>query len=335
MAPPPVQVALAQKWGKKYGVDPKLLLAIGGHETQWGKAGAGRPSQGGYVLGYGVTDSKTLSKYAGIESQYRYAAYTLSQWGVHGIADVQAGKASRYATDPAWEKGVASVYSGLGGKLPTTPNVPPAAPGVPAPAVPATPAQAAQQAVGQGQGTPSDYRRSAALSSLHGIAMGAKPTDVLSDLVKTMENAPPPTMPTSTANTVVKHPGATTRTPINDGSKIGSVIVSEAAKELGKPYIWGAESESEGGFDCSGLVDYALRKNGYKGPRLTTGTIKNLGHSVMGGIIAPGDLVLTNGGEHVVIYAGKGRVISAPHSGAVVRYQPLSDYKITDIRRPY
>jgi hypothetical protein len=120
MAPPPLQVALAQKYGKQYGVDPKLLLAIGGHETQWGTTGAGRPSQGGYALGYGVTDSGILSKYAGLQNQYRYGASTLSSWGVHSLADILAGKASRWATDPAWEQGVRSVYGSLGGQLPVS-----------------------------------------------------------------------------------------------------------------------------------------------------------------------------------------------------------------------
>ena len=135
-APSPLQVALAQKYGRQYGVDPKLLLAIGGHETEWGTTGAGRPSQGGYALGYGVTDSGILSKYHGLENQYRYGASTLAGWGVHGIGDIMAGKASRWATDPAWERGVRSVYGSLGGKLPpaaTLPTAPPRAHGPGAP----------------------------------------------------------------------------------------------------------------------------------------------------------------------------------------------------------
>jgi hypothetical protein len=114
---PPNQLALARTYGSRYGVDPRVLLAIAGHETEWGTTGAGRPSQGGYALGYGVTDSGILSKYAGLANQYRYAAQTLAGWGVHGIQDILGGKASRYATDPGWERGVAGVYSGIGGNL--------------------------------------------------------------------------------------------------------------------------------------------------------------------------------------------------------------------------
>jgi len=116
-------------------------------------------------------------------------------------------------------------------------------------------------------------------------------------------------------------------------TKYGSATVQLAAKQLGQPYVWGAESRKEGGFDCSGLVDWAMRQEGYKGPRLTTGSIARMGVSVKNKPLQPGDLVLSNGGEHVSIYAGNGKCIVAPHTGAVVRWQPLSDFHITDVRR--
>jgi cell wall-associated NlpC family hydrolase len=108
---PSAQMSLAQKYGNQYGVDPRVLLAIAGHETRWGSLGAGRQ---GYTLGYGVTDGGTLSKYRGIGNQYRYAAQTLARWGVRTLDDILAGKAGAYATDPNWERGVASVYRSLG-----------------------------------------------------------------------------------------------------------------------------------------------------------------------------------------------------------------------------
>jgi peptidoglycan LD-endopeptidase LytH len=111
---PSNQVALAQQYGRQYGVDPRLLLAIGGHETRWGSLGAGRQ---GYTLGYGATDTGLLNQYAGVANQYRGAAKTLAGWGARSIGDVLAGKASRYATDPGWERGVAGVYRSLGGDL--------------------------------------------------------------------------------------------------------------------------------------------------------------------------------------------------------------------------
>lgn len=106
-AGPADQVALAVKYGQQYGVDPKLLLAIAKHETNYGALGLGRS---GYTLGYGATDSGNLSQYAGVENQYSNGARTLAAHGVHSLADVQAGKARWWATDPAWAQGVSAAY---------------------------------------------------------------------------------------------------------------------------------------------------------------------------------------------------------------------------------
>ena len=46
-------------------------------------------------------------------------------------------------------------------------------------------------------------------------------------------------------------------------------ILANAAKYLGTPYVWGGESEKEGGFDCSGFVFNVLRDSGYNVPRDT------------------------------------------------------------------
>lgn len=39
-------------------------------------------------------------------------------------------------------------------------------------------------------------------------------------------------------------------------------ILTNAAKYLGKPYVWGGESEREGGYDCSGYVYNVLNDSG-------------------------------------------------------------------------
>jgi hypothetical protein len=118
--------------------------------------------------------------------------------------------------------------------------------------------------------------------------------------------------------------------------RLGQHLVSFAASQIGQPYVWGGESRKEGGFDCSGLVDYALRAAGVNLPyRLTTYKALKLGVSVMGKQYQPGDMVIVNGGRHMVLYAGGGRVIAAPHRGAAVQYQPLSRFagSIVDVRR--
>jgi cell wall-associated NlpC family hydrolase len=332
--PPPLQVTLAQRFGKKYGVDPRLLLAIGGHETQWGTTGAGRPSQGGYALGYGVTDSGILSKYAGLQNQYRYGAKTLAGWGVHGLADIQAGKASRWATDPNWEKGVASVYQGIGGKLPAAPSFGTSVANaiMPGPAPP-TRRQMAAPRVQRWTDTVFDPGK-LAQGIFSSLAAGGTP-DVAS-LVgsSTRQQTFSRTLPPVPVGGKMRAANGvhTEGIPLPQ-TKAGAGIVSLAAKQLGQPYVWGGESRKEGGFDCSGLIDWAMRQQGYKGPRLTTYSIANMGVSVRNKPLRPGDMVLSNGGEHVSIYAGNGKCIVAPHTGAVVRWQPLSDFHVTDIRR--
>ena len=41
-----------------------------------------------------------------------------------------------------------------------------------------------------------------------------------------------------------------------------AAVVAAAAAQVGWPYVWGGESRAEGGFDCSGLVDYAYTAAG-------------------------------------------------------------------------
>ena len=68
-----------------------------------------------------------------------------------------------------------------------------------------------------------------------------------------------------------------------------SDIVAAARTYLGKPYVWGGESESEGGYDCSGFVYSVLNKCGMKVPRTTAQGYSALGKKVTN--IQSGDLL--------------------------------------------
>lgn len=57
-------------------------------------------------------------------------------------------------------------------------------------------------------------------------------------------------------------------------------IVTVARTYLGKPYVWGGESEAEGGYDCSGFVFSVLNKCGMKVPRTTAQGYSKLGKKV-------------------------------------------------------
>ncbi len=105
----------------------------------------------------------------------------------------------------------------------------------------------------------------------------------------------------------------------------GSKLVAQAEKYLGVKYVYGGSSPS--GFDCSGLVQYCCRQLGVSVNRTASAQYSN-GVYVARENLQPGDLVFFSRGggriTHVVIYAGDGMVIHAPHTGDVVKYQSLS-----------
>jgi cell wall-associated NlpC family hydrolase len=97
----------------------------------------------------------------------------------------------------------------------------------------------------------------------------------------------------------------------------GHRIVAYARHFLGVRYSWGGTSPRTG-FDCSGLVRFVYGHFGIALPHSTWADLGR-GHRVGRRGLRPGDLVFFAGASHVGIYAGSGRFIDAPHSGAVVR----------------
>ena len=93
--------------------------------------------------------------------------------------------------------------------------------------------------------------------------------------------------------------------------------------QLGVPYVYGGASRS--GFDCSGLTMYVYKRLGWSLPHGATDQASR-GRRVSLRRLEIGDLVFYGGSgyySHVGIYAGHGRVIDAPHTGAVVSYSPV------------
>ena len=108
-----------------------------------------------------------------------------------------------------------------------------------------------------------------------------------------------------------------------------AAVVEAAAAQVGWPYVWGGESRAEGGFDCSGLVDYAYAAAGAPLPgRPTAAVLWSLSQHISESALLPADLVFMGSGSgapyHVGIYAGDGGVLVAPHTGAQVRWEPLA-----------
>ncbi|HUR51622.1 MAG TPA: NlpC/P60 family protein [Mycobacteriales bacterium] len=104
------------------------------------------------------------------------------------------------------------------------------------------------------------------------------------------------------------------------------VAVREAYRKLGSPYRWGAAGPSS--FDCSGLTMWSWGKAGVSLPHSSQAQYSSNRH-VSRSNVQPGDLVFFGSPiHHVGIYIGGGRMISAPHTGDVVKIQPAfrSDY---------
>jgi cell wall-associated NlpC family hydrolase len=101
-------------------------------------------------------------------------------------------------------------------------------------------------------------------------------------------------------------------------------VLANAAKHKGKPYRWGATGPRA--FDCSGYTRWVMRKAvGKKLPR-TSRAQARWTKRVSKRHVRPGDLVfMARHGRvyHVAIYAGRGKVWNAPHTGARVRKERI------------
>ena len=115
--------------------------------------------------------------------------------------------------------------------------------------------------------------------------------------------------------------GAGSGIALPPGNSLGVQAVRVAMQFLGTPYVWGGTSP--GGFDCSGLTQYAYAQVGISIPRVTYQQIRT-GASVPRESLAPGDLVFFNGAHHVGMYIGGGNFVHAPHTGDVVKVSNMS-----------
>jgi cell wall-associated NlpC family hydrolase len=123
-------------------------------------------------------------------------------------------------------------------------------------------------------------------------------------------------------------PAASFRPVALGGARGRAAVVAAAAAQVGWPYVWGGESRAEGGFDCSGLVDFAYRAAGYALPgRPTAADLWRMATPIAAAALVPGDLVFvgapSGAPHHVGLYAGAGTVVVARHRGAPVSFQPL------------
>jgi cell wall-associated NlpC family hydrolase len=114
--------------------------------------------------------------------------------------------------------------------------------------------------------------------------------------------------------------------PVHAPGSAAQIAVNTAMAQLGKPYVYAASGPNS--FDCSGLTMYAWRAAGVSLPHSSAAQYASLPH-VSQSQVAPGDLVFFGSPiHHVGIYIGGGQMVSAPHTGTVVKVQSAfrSDY---------
>lgn len=121
--------------------------------------------------------------------------------------------------------------------------------------------------------------------------------------------------------------------PPSGGS--GQAIVDAAVKEEGLPYVWGGggcSGPSGGGFDCSGLTQYAAcQAIDVTIPRTAqTQYHSSLGKHIPRAEAKAGDMIFwASGGDcagsvaHVGIFMSEGKMVNAAHTGTPVREQPI------------
>ncbi|MFJ2740278.1 NlpC/P60 family protein [Streptomyces sp. NPDC087440] len=115
-------------------------------------------------------------------------------------------------------------------------------------------------------------------------------------------------------------------------SREGDRALTYATRQLGKPYVWGAEGP--GSFDCSGLTQQAWAAAGRTIPRTSQEQWKYLPRVPLSAL-RPGDLVIYfPKATHVAIYLGNGQVVQAPRPGAYVKVSPLASNPVLGAVRP-
>lgn len=146
-------------------------------------------------------------------------------------------------------------------------------------------------------------------------------------------------------------PSATTVT----AGSFARAVVAAATAQIGRPYVWGGGSDTgpsgsavappgmvgQPGFDCSGLVLYAIFQASHGTialPHLSELQV-TMGQAVAAGpgsrvlssgALQPGDVIGfynldgTNAWDHIGIYVGNGEMVAAPQTGQTVQLQNLN-----------
>ena len=111
--------------------------------------------------------------------------------------------------------------------------------------------------------------------------------------------------------------------PARNAVSLRDSVVAAATEAMGRPYRLGGTGEDGGGFDCSGLIQYAYGQYGVALPRTSAAQARE-GRKLPKrlGELAPGDLLTfsNRGGAvtHVGMYLGDGRFVHSATRGVQV-----------------
>jgi len=129
-------------------------------------------------------------------------------------------------------------------------------------------------------------------------------------------------------------PTVTTSLPatprVGHAAQLIDSVVATATDVMGRPYRYGGTGEGGGGFDCSGLIQYAYGQHGVTLPRTSAEQARE-GRAVgkNPSRLLPGDLLTfsNRGGPvtHVGLYVGSGRFIHSATRGVQVSVLSVDD----------
>ena len=117
------------------------------------------------------------------------------------------------------------------------------------------------------------------------------------------------------------------------GGPSAAAFLAMARRALGAPYVWGGAGP--GGFDCSGLVQWAARAVGVHNMPRTSEQQWNFVQRISQAQLQPGDLIFEQwpGDQaapgHVAIYTGRGRIEEAAQQGVPVHEVPWSPGQVS------
>jgi cell wall-associated NlpC family hydrolase len=162
------------------------------------------------------------------------------------------------------------------------------------------------------------------------LPAGSQPADAQPHKIADMLMAPvaPAAVPATASAPGTAQPAGLMMPPVPTK---GASALSAAMAAMGTPYRWGGTGR--GGFDCSGLAQWAYRKAGITLPRSSRAQ-SGVGTPVSRADLQPGDLVFFyRPVSHVGIYVGNGNVVHAPQTGDVVKISPISRMPFAGARR--